>query len=767
MANKDTKMDQYVLNAQTWLNDTFRGKNGYEEVPENGKTGWPTIYGLIRAFQICLGISNPADSFGPGTESAFKKNFPNGIEEQTDPDSVPQHGFNNQLSDETMYNIYGIIQGALSCKGYSYGAAGKITCRFLSGVGNAIKKLKQDAGLSDTTSTITLNIMKALLSMDYFTSYDTSERTTNIINMQRYLNSKYESYIGIRPCDGVYGRRTNQALIYAIQAEEGMSTSTANGNCGPATKKSLPNIPYNGGYQMNGQTYGLSYQGSQYTDSKITEFKKLISIALYFNGFGAGTISSNLDTNAIKEFQSTYAIPEIGTIDYTTWLSLLISCGNTDRSAIACDCVTKITASNIEVLKNNGFKYIGRYLSNVEGSTLDKEMSMTEIKTIFSNGIRLFPIYQKSANYIDYFTASKGKTDGETAVNDIDKFYLQFGTIVYFGVDFDATDAQITNNILPYFKALYESFMSKCGGAYRVGVYGTRNLCTRVCNAGYACSSFVSDMSTGFSGNLGFVIPDNWAFDQFAEVSISSNGKSINIDKDGFSGKYKGISQQYSDVPFKVISSHSNSFILVNRGGSSIPVYEGKKHIDTSAGGRYAVDGNKIGEIKVNDFYIFIGVGTPMTDWIHPVMYNDGLDVKVGYIEGQPGILSSDNHEENYAQRLPNQELFSRVNYDPSNNTYILHAMGDKEYEEAHPMIFTINKSVPYFAGTTYKGMLHPGDKIKINYNNQTNPGQSRPWTMFVDEVQIAGSSVGFEAFNCFVSVGLEDAGSGSGRAWY
>ena len=71
------------------------------------------------------------------------------------------------------------------------------------------------------------------------------------------------------------------------------------------------------------------------------------------------------------------------------------------------------------------------------------------------------------------------------------------------------------------------TFMSKCGGKYRLGIYGSRNVCTRVCNAGYACSSFVSDMSTGFSGNLGFTIPNNWAFDQFATTTISSNGKSI------------------------------------------------------------------------------------------------------------------------------------------------------------------------------------------------------------------------------------------------
>ena len=45
-------------------------------------------------------------------------------------------------------------------------------------------------------------------------------------------------------------------------------------------------------------------------------------------------------------------------------------------------------------------------------------------------------------------------------------------------------DVQITNTIIPYFKALYEymSDENKTRG-YKVGVYGARNICSRVCKA--------------------------------------------------------------------------------------------------------------------------------------------------------------------------------------------------------------------------------------------------------------------------------------------
>lgn len=401
-----TTGDPYVLNVQKWLNETYGNDSRFKTVTENGKTGWNTIYALTRALQIRLGIQSTADNFGNGTINAFNKQFPNGVQEQTE-DSDPD-------------NIYGIIQGALICKGYSIGAS-KPTCYFLGGTGAAIKKLKSDAGVDNTSSTVTLNIMKALLSMDYFYSYDTSEKTQKIISMQRYLNRNYESYIGIKPCDGVYSRSTSQAMTKALQAEEGLSPSEANGNFGPATKRCLPTI------LADGTGSGTNYKGKSYTTENINKFKILANIALYLNGFGDGELTSNLNVNSIKDFQSHHAISVTGNVDYTTWLSLYISCGNQDRSAIACDCITKITEDNVNVLKNNNYKYIGRYLNNVEGG-IDKELSKEELGVLFNNGIRLFPIQQRSAKTASYFTSENAKIDAKKAFDSIEGFKLQ----VYF-----------------------------------------------------------------------------------------------------------------------------------------------------------------------------------------------------------------------------------------------------------------------------------------------------------------------------------------------
>ena len=527
MVEKTTTGDPYVYNVQKWLNDTYGSDSRFNTVTENGRTGWATIYALTRALQIELGIQNTADNFGNGTQSLFKSKYPNGVKQQSD-------------DDESSDNIYGIIQGALICKGYDFGANAP-TCHFYGGTGNAIKKLKSDAGLTDTSSTVTLNIMKALLSMDYFYSYDQSEKTQNIIKIQRYLNANYEAYIGITPCDGIYGRRTNKALIYAIQAEEGMSTSVANGNFGPSTKRCCPTIPYS-----NVET---SYNGSMYTDAKIGRFAKLVNMGLYVNGVGDGNFETTVSISSIKHFQSKYALPITGIVNLTTWLSIFISSGDTSRSAKACDCATILTTAKAKTLYDNGYRYVGRYLSGTIGGGVSKALSREELQIAFNAGLRVFPIQQASANTVSYFTESQAVTDTESAYNHASDLGIPTGTIIYFAVDCDPQDSEITNYIIPYFAKVFSTMVNTYKNKYKIGIYGTRNVCSRVSEKGYAISSFVGDMSTGFSGNLGFTIPDNWAFDQFATVTVGSGNGQIEIDKDGFSGRDSGIgSTGLSDI---------------------------------------------------------------------------------------------------------------------------------------------------------------------------------------------------------------------------
>lgn len=65
-------MDERVKEVQVWLNKTYKGVNGFEKAPENGRTGWATIYSLREALQHELGISTLGQGFGDMTKSALK-----------------------------------------------------------------------------------------------------------------------------------------------------------------------------------------------------------------------------------------------------------------------------------------------------------------------------------------------------------------------------------------------------------------------------------------------------------------------------------------------------------------------------------------------------------------------------------------------------------------------------------------------------------------------------------------------------------------------
>ena len=58
---------------------------------------------------------------------------------------------------------------------------------------------------------------------------------------------------------------------------------------------------------------------------------------------------------------------------------------------------------------------------------------------------------------------------------------------------------------------------------------------------GYAVTCFVSDMSTGYSGNMGFKMPEKWNFDQFDTMAITNSEGKWYIDKVSSSGKFDSV----------------------------------------------------------------------------------------------------------------------------------------------------------------------------------------------------------------------------------
>ncbi|WP_315072449.1 glycoside hydrolase domain-containing protein [uncultured Clostridium sp.] len=478
-------MDQMVLKVQTWLNTTYGGNSNYTKVDEDGITGGTTVAALITALQIEIGISSPDGVFGPATMAACP--------------TLPS-------SSATKNEVY-ILQGALYCKGYNPNG---LDGGYGNGVMTAIKKFQSDAGLTTQDGITTPMIFKALLNTDAYVLISSGD--SKIRTIEQNLNRDYNSTIGLIPCDGVYSRSTNTALIKALQHEQGNSPD---GIWGPTTQAACPTIP-----------------GSSAT----TKFILLLQYALYCNGFDPngfdGLFGNGLKT-AITNFQQFVKLEADGYAGKQTWASLLVSTGDPNRTCTVCDCSTTITNEIAATLKSNGYQTVGRYLTGKFAMTAE------ELEIIFSNGLKVFPIFEYGSSK-NYFTEQQAIKDADAANIAARNLGFNNSTIIYFAVDYDALDSDVTDTIIPYFKAINSEFIRN--SKYAIGIYGARNVCSRVMAEGYAEACFVSDMSSGFSGNLGYKLPTDWCFDQISTVTIGSGSGQIEIDKDASSGIDIGVS---------------------------------------------------------------------------------------------------------------------------------------------------------------------------------------------------------------------------------
>lgn len=485
--------DPMVFETQKWLNATYGKVAGFEKAPLNGRTGWKTIYSLREALQHELGLKQLGEGFGDVTKNALAKVMP-------------------ELKVGYKGKIVKLIKGAFWCKGISSGA---FTEKYDTELEQAIKELQGDAGLKKD-GRLTVNLMAAIFDMSAFVLVLGGDK--KIRQMQQDLNARYSSELGVMPCDGIYQRDTNKALIYALQRTLGMPVDVANGNYGPGTIKKTPTVA--------NETHGY--------------IVKIIQYGLYVNGFYSGnfdeSFNSAMDAGIIAFRKFMNLPPFTALADLTLIKGLLTSNGNTERDSDTCDASKQLTATDIANFKRFGFKIVGRYLTGSVGVGKDKRpknLTVAEIKRIADGGLRLFPIYEDGGYEVEYFSGDQGVIDAQLALNAARKLGFPKGTTIYFAVDVDVQEGEIAAGIEPYISALVQMFT---GSEYAVGLYGTRNVCLHGEKLGVK-SSFVADMSYGWSGNLGFKMPKNWAFDQFAEYPIGGTP----IDQDASSGRDQGV----------------------------------------------------------------------------------------------------------------------------------------------------------------------------------------------------------------------------------
>lgn len=458
--------------------------------------GGETVTGLIRALQHELGTSMDG-IFGNGTANLFNNLYPNGL-------SINTQNQNN--------NINYIINGGFFCRGID---PGSFSSSYNQGTKMAVETLQEQIGLSTQNGITDAKILRAILTTDAYTLVSSGDINIRII--QRSLNNKYGSYFQrYIPTNGLYERYTNNGIIIAIQTEIGVETDGVWGN---NTKNNCPTL-------MVGSTN--------------SDMIYLLQYLLYANGFNPNGFDGGFGNgvrNAVIGFQTLMCLDADGICGKQTWSALVVSCGDTSRSANACDTCFEITQSRAQMLKNNGFDVVGRYLTGYISPTRPKALATGELQTILDANLKAFVIYQDNNTNINDFNRKEGIKAAIQASNAANKNKLPENTIIYFAVDLDVYEDEIDTHIIPYFKGV-KNYLS---ARYKVGIYGPRLACKKVSALGYAESSFVSDMSYGYSCNIGQTIPSNWNYDQFVEISGYNND--LDIDKVTFRGQVQPISQ--------------------------------------------------------------------------------------------------------------------------------------------------------------------------------------------------------------------------------
>lgn len=508
--------DEMVRSAQRFINTTYgNGATlGISKLEENGQTGWPVMYALTRALQYEMGITSLSDSFGPTTLGKIGELYGK-LDESTVPSA----------------NFCRIIQSALYCKGYD---GGDIDGKYNDRVKGSVADLHADMGVSGTYpgSALWPKTAKGLFNMDAYVTVNSGSDTIRAI--QQWLNGKYvlRKDFYIIPCDGHHSRDVAKSLLFAIQYELGMADGVANGVFGPGTQSGLKS-----------HTVSVSSNSTGVWAQLFTGAMVLNKNSVAFGNF----------TDAVRQtvtaFQSFCGLSTTGAGDFPTWASLLVSYGDQSRSGTACDGVTEVTPARATALKSAGYKYIGRYLYNPSTTSLPEKMIQPgELATIKDAGLRCFPIYQTWSRSADYFSTNQGTRDAFEAIDWARYHGFKSGTIIYFAVDYDAMDGEVTDYVIPHFRAITRTISENSG--YNVGIYGARNVCQRVIDAGYASVCMVSDMSSGFSGNLGYPLPSKWSFDQISTITVGSGTGSIEIDNNIASGRDTGQSDFNPGVSF-------------------------------------------------------------------------------------------------------------------------------------------------------------------------------------------------------------------------
>ena len=226
-------------------------------------------------------------------------------------------------------------------------------------------------------------------------------------------------------------------------------------------------------------------------------------------------------------------------------------------------------------------------------------------------------------------------------------------------------------------------------------------------------------MSTGYSGNKGYPLPDDWAFDQIQETdSFYSSDGSFAIDKDVVSGRYNGFNhfEKDKDNEWDLISEPCSAYVLKPKDDNaiSIPVYWAKvqgliSYMPNLEYSMYdSISGNSIIVMKEHNSKN----GIFSDDKIQYVYFRDkGGNLNAGYISTE--LL----YEYYGLDELQNCAVYRGGDYGMDGQVYY----GCNEDSDYNYEFILKNKLKSYGKNREYIATLPVGTKIRLPKNAVTD----------------------------------------------
>jgi hypothetical protein len=185
-------------------------------------------------------------------------------------------------------------------------------------------------------------------------------------------------------------------------------------------------------------------------------------------------------------------------------------------------------------LRTAGVATVIRYYSRDTIRT-SKRLSREEAQALAQAGLRIGVVHEgRHGDKPDNFEHASGIADARHARTYGAAMIGQpAGSTIYFAVDFDASQAQIRNLIVPYFRGVADAFAEATGeSGYVVGVYGSGAVCAALLDAALVRKTWLSQ-SRGWSGHARFLASGRWDLQQALPQSVAGIECDPNTANDG------------------------------------------------------------------------------------------------------------------------------------------------------------------------------------------------------------------------------------------